>query len=287
MLLNAVIFILRETLEAALVISVLLAIAAQFRKNTRWLIAGISAGVFGAYLYAANMKQLSAWFDYSGQEIVNAALHGAIVVLITVHVAALVMRLLRDRADQAGLAAGHRCYPIYWASAASIVGLAVVREGSEIFLYLGRFYPQSPEGLAVVLGSGIGFGIGLSTGVILYYGLLGLSRRGKLAVSVTLLALFAGNMAAQSSLQLTQADWIPHTQALWDSSRFVSEHSVLGHILYAMFGYEATPSFIQVMSYLAGVVVVATSICMSWFFNGRADNCANGRASAGQAGTGR
>ncbi len=284
MLLNAVIFILRETLEAALVISVLLAIAAQFKKNMRWLIAGISAGVFGAYLYAANMKQLSAWFDYSGQEVVNAALHGAIVVLITVHVAALVMLLLRD---EAGLAAGHRYHRIYWASAASIVSLAVVREGSEIFLYLGRFYPQSPEGLAVVLGSGIGFGIGLSTGIILYYGLLGLSRRSKLAVSVTLLALFAGNMAAQLSLQLTQADWIPHTQALWDSSRFVSEHSVLGHILYAMFGYEATPSFIQVMSYLAGVVVVATSICMSWFFNGRADNCANGRASAGQAGTGR
>lgn len=285
MLLNSVIFILRETLEAALVISVLLAIAAQLHQKPRWLRAGISVGVVGAYLYAANMKQLSAWFDYSGQEVINAALHGAIVVLIAVHGAALGSLWLSDRSGDAGLPRDYDWHPIYWVNAAAIVSLAVIREGSEIFLYLGGFYPQSPERLAVALGSGIGFGIGLSTGIILYYGLLGLSRRGKLAAFTVLLALFSGNMAAQSSLQLTQADWIPHTRALWDSSGLVSEHSVLGHILYAMFGYEATPSLIQAMSYLAGVVVVATIVWLSRLFGRRPDSGTNSRADVGHVST--
>lgn len=117
--------------------------------------------------------------------------------------------------------------------------------------------PHGSELSAVAIGSGIGFGIGLSVGIILYYVLVAVPRRWTLIIGTGLLALFAGNMALQSAAQLTLADWISSTPALWNTARMIPEPSVVGQLLHGMFGYEATPSAAQVASYLAALALVA------------------------------
>jgi len=72
------------------------------------------------------------------------------------------------------------------------------------------------------------------------------------------MALFVGNMLSQATLQLTQADWIPSTHAIWDSSHWLSENSILGQSLYALLGYEATPSAVQLIAYIGGIFLVLT-----------------------------
>jgi high-affinity iron transporter len=71
MLLSSVTLILQETLEAALLVSVLLVISHQQQNKSRWLLFGIAGGMLLSFLYAGYMVEISEWFDYVGQEIVT------------------------------------------------------------------------------------------------------------------------------------------------------------------------------------------------------------------------
>jgi high-affinity iron transporter len=247
MLLTSVVLILQETLEAALLVSILGVVTLQTGRRLTWLPWGFAAGCVLAFVYAANIQRISEWFDYVGQELANAALQTAIAAAIVL----LAWQVARIYAAGAAL---RRHTAALQVLCGLIISLAVTREGSEILVYLGGFLAQSDKVQAVLIGSGIGSGIGISVGLLLFYGLLALG--GKRWIPLALLALFCGNMLAQSALQLTQADWLTPGPTLWDSSAWLPEHSVAGRLLYALLGYESSPSAAQVISYLAGVVAV-------------------------------
>ncbi|RKZ92375.1 MAG: hypothetical protein DRQ40_08810 [Gammaproteobacteria bacterium] len=59
MLVNSVIIILREVLEAALIISVLLAISQQLKVSRQWLFFALFIGLTGASVYAAHIEFVS------------------------------------------------------------------------------------------------------------------------------------------------------------------------------------------------------------------------------------
>jgi len=254
MLLSSVILVLQETLEAALLISVLLTISNQQWSRVAWLLFGICGGMVLSYLYAGYMGEISEWFDYVGQEIVNASLQVLTTFLIVVCTWAAYKSQRRGsvvRQSQANPFAS-----LFVICAAVAVALAITREGSEILLYLSGFFQQPEYFRTIMVGSSIGFSIGLSIGILLYYGLSSLPIRWRLEAAVFLMALFAGNMLSQAVLQLTQADWISSTRTFWDTSHWLPENTILGQLLYALVGYEATPSAAQLIAYAAGVVLV-------------------------------
>jgi high-affinity iron transporter len=257
MLLNSVILVLQETLEAALLVSVLLVISNQQWNRVAWVAIGFSGGLVLSFLYASNMLEISEWFDYVGQEIVNASLQ----ILTTLLVVVCTWALFKSRQIEArvGPAQKNRFTSLFIFCAAAAVALVITREGSETLTYLSGFFGQKEYFQTVITGSSIGFSIGLSLGILLYYGLMSLPGNWRLDASVILLAIFAGNMLSQAVLQLTQADWISSTQAFWDTSDWVPESSTLGKSLYALVGYEATPSAAQLIASILGMVLVLAS----------------------------
>lgn len=261
MLLNSVILLLQEALEAALLMSVLIAVSKRYETGISWLIYGIIAGVSGACLYAFNISHISGWFDYAGQEVVNALLQ--LVLAVSIAIYTVVLLCIR----QSGSTTANRdsCISIYTWSASCIIAIAIMREGAEILLYIGGFFKSNHELAAVLLGSSIGLGIGLSIGIILFFALISIPGSWHLRVVVTLLAFFAGNMTSQSALLLTQADWIPAGPVLWDSSGILSESSVTGRLFYAVLGYEATPSLVQCLGYILGMAIVTAALYMGWY----------------------
>ena len=254
MLLSSVILVLQETLEAALLVSVLLTISSQQWHRVTWLWFGVFGGLVLSFLYASFMAEISEWFDYVGQEVVNASLQ----ILTTLLIIVCSWALFKNR--QAGTSGAQhredRFSSIFIACAAGAVALAITREGSEILIYLVGFLQQEEHFHTIVAGSSIGFSIGLSTGILIYYGLMNLPTKWRLLTPVILLALFAGNMLSQAALQLTQADWITSTRAIWDTSDWLSETSIAGQTLYAVLGYEATPSAAQLIAYIGGMLLV-------------------------------
>ena len=253
MLLTSVLLILQETLEAALLVSMLSVVTLHNGRRPLWLPAGLAAGVAFGLLYAHNMQRVSEWFDYVGQELVNAALQVSIT-LVLLPLAWLLGGGLQTRpvgtetSLRGGMAFGLLC--------AVAVALAMTREGSEILVFLQGYMGQADQGPAVAVGSAIGFGIGVSVGLLLFYALLPMDGPRGRWVPLLLLALFGGNMLAQAALHLAQADWLPSGAALWDSSAWLPEHGIAGRLLYALVGYESRPSAAQAISYASGTLAV-------------------------------
>ncbi len=251
MLLSSVILVLQETLEAALLVSLLLAASQQLSHKMSWVIYAIGGGLAFSLVYALEIGHVSEWFEYTGQEIVNASLQISVTLLIAICTWVLVRGWTPENRQRAGFRSS-----LFTQLAAATVMLAITREGSEVLIYLIGFYPIKDVFHTVTVGSFIGLGIGISVGVLIYFGIMGLQGRWQKNTMVSLLALFSGKMVSQASLQLNQADWIPSTPVGWDSSSLLSEESLTGKLLYALIGYEATPALAQIAAYAAGVILI-------------------------------
>jgi high-affinity iron transporter len=257
MFLDAVILILQEILEASLLLSVLLAVnfllLADGKSDAalpmRWYWRAQWAGIAGAACYAWAMPIVSEWFDYVGQEVVNASMQ--LLVIGCLYGYGLLLRPQRVLAGYRQRLAG--------VLLVVIVAVGITREGSEILLYLNGIMATPTALTPVLLGAGVATGIGVSAGILLYFALLGLALKTALRVGLILLALFAGNMAAQAMQLLNQADWVPTTPQLWNSSAWLPEYTVTGQLLYALIGYEATPSALQGAAYLVAFVMVVST----------------------------
>lgn len=241
MLLNSVIIILREVLEAALIISVLLALSEKLNISRSWLVGALLLGLVGSVVYAINISQISMAMEGVGQELVNACLH----ILIYSFIAVLVVSLRSISYRR-----------IMVISMLSCVALATVREGSEIIVYISGFVSVPELFYPVVIGSIVGTGIGVSVGVFFYYLISNMSLKKGILLALVILILIAGGMVSQATQLLIQADIIISQQALWDTSSFISERSLIGQMLYALIGYEATPTPIQVVLYISSLIIM-------------------------------
>ncbi|WP_295802198.1 FTR1 family protein [uncultured Microbulbifer sp.] len=254
MLLTSVILVLREVLEAALLLSILLAMSRFLALQTRWIYIALTAGVLGSVVYGQYLGTVSELFEGMGQEIVNAALQFTIYGLLLL----IGVLLILNRSGEA-----RYLQLLQWAMVLA-VALAALREGAEIYIYLIAFREQAELLQGALLGALIGGGIGFSIGALFYYLLLGLPRRRRLICALVLLSLVAAGLCLQATQLLEQADWLPAQQPLWDTSGLLSENSVMGQLLYALLGYEATPTPNVIAAYLIGLVLMVTLLISVW-----------------------
>ncbi len=237
MLINAVILILREVIEASLIVSLFLAYSQRSGKAKTVLLPALFLGGIFATIYAINISSISQWLDGAGQEATNASISILLYLFLLLFVITTVSKKTKQNRQLSIIAmiAG--------------ITLATTQEGTEIILYIHGFF-SSPELFKPVLfGSLIGAGIGLSFGIFIYYLLVNVSRKTGFIIGYILILLVAGSMVLQTAQLLAQIDWIPSQYPLWDSSELISERSLTGQLLYALIGYEATPTATQVIGY--------------------------------------
>ncbi len=244
MLLNSVILILREVLEAAMLISVLLALSLNVRCGVRWFWWSLPFGAVGTIFFASNLDVITDALDGAGQEVANASIQG-LVYCFTVGI--VWFSALSDRRQNQT--------QVLTVLMASAVSCAMIREGSEIYIYVTGFAASVEFRTAVYAGSAIGAGIGLSLGVLLFSALRALDAGMARTCAIVLVSLIGAGMVMQSTLLLEQVDWLAAGQPLWDSSSLVSEQSIAGELLYAVFGYESTPGAIQASLYVGSLLI--------------------------------
>lgn len=256
MLLTSVIIILREVLEAALLISILLAMTRLMQLSSRWLLPGIILGLMGAVIYGVLLPDISQAFDGVGQEVANAFIQTLVIVTLL----AVLTLLIHLHAGEP-----RQSRPLLIAMGLAI-SLAILREGSEIFIYLSGFL-HAPEGNAsLIIGSLIGGGIGFSVGALFYFWLANTGGRLSLVLACILLTLVASGMSLQVVQLFTQADWLPESAPMWDSSALIAEDSLLGQLLYALISYEATPSLRQVQVYTSCLLLMSMLQLFTYLF---------------------
>ena len=260
----AALIVFRESLEAALIVSIMTAATRGIPSRGRWIVAGILAGFLGAAMVASSMEAISNWASGMGQELFNAAILTLAVGMLAWHniwmsihgreMAAQAMNTARE------INSGSRERSVLFI----VVALAVLREGSETVLFLYGLASSSADGLRTTISGGLsGLAAGLAVGGLLYAGLLRIPLRWFFSITGVLVLLLAASMAAQAARFLVQADFLPSLGApLWDTSDVLSQASALGTLLHGLAGYDAQPSGTQVLFYV--VVLIAIASGMRW-----------------------
>jgi len=258
-MLSALIIVFREVIEAGLIVGIVLAATKGVPRRAWWVSYGVIAGILGASIVAAFAGEIADLFEGAGQELFNASILGLAVLMLTWHnvwMAGHGRAMARDMKNVgAAVAAGER--PLTALSV--VVGVAVLREGSEVVLFLYGIASQGGTSNLAMLGGGLlGLAAGAGVSALMYYGLLAIPAHRLFSVTSGLITLLAAGMAAQAVLFIQQAGYLQFLMnAVWNTSWLLSEGSLAGRLLHTLVGYTDQPNGLQLIVYV-GVITTIT-----------------------------
>ena len=251
-MLGALVIVFREVIEAGLIVGIVMAATRGVAGRGRWVGFGILAGVLGAAVVAAFAGVISQAFEGAGQELFNASVLGLAVVMLMWHNAWMARhgREIAEEMLKVGAAVSKGAKPL--TALAIVVGLAVLREGSEVVLFLYGIMASGTSGSALLVGGVLGIAAGAAFTGLTYVGLLAIPNRYIFSVTSWLIALLAAGMAAQAVQFLNNAGvLVALDRTVWDTSWLLSDGSLFGKLLHTLIGYTDRPTEMQLMTYIA------------------------------------
>jgi high-affinity iron transporter len=257
-MLGALVIVFREVLEAGLIIGIVLAATRGAPGRGNWIAAGVLAGALGAGIIALFAGAIADAFEGSGQELLNAAVLGTAVLMLMWHNAWMARHGRELAAEMSAVGAAVTAGQRPMTALAVVVGVAVLREGSEVVLFLYGIVATGTSASALFIGGVLGLAAGAGFTALTYYGLISIPARHIFTVTTLLIALLAAGMAAQAVQYLDAAGMI-HVlgQRLWDSSGWLPQDSVVGRLLHTLIGYTDRPTELQLLAYLGTLAAMA------------------------------
>ena len=256
-MLGVALLVFREVLEAALIVSIVAAATRGVTRRGTFIGGGVGLGVLGALLVAAFASAIASAVGGSGQELFNASVLLVAVAMIGWHVIWMSShgRELVQQMQSVGgaVTAGSSSLTLLLA----VVALAVLREGSEIVLFLYGMAASGIGASGMVIGGALGVAGGVAVGFALYFGLLRIPLRHFFTATNWMLVLLAAGLASSAARFLIQANWLPAWgPQIWDSSALLTNGSLVGQALHVLTGYDAHPAGMQIVFYLTNMVLL-------------------------------
>lgn len=256
-MLSSYLLSLREGIEAALIIGILLG-AVRLTKRP-----SLVPAIWFGTLSAAALSVLAAiLLTLLGLELEGAA--EAIFEGFTMLIAAALLTWMifwmreHSRTLKSSLEADVQRASHFGKRAIFFVAfVAVLREGIELALFLtaSAFVAGSFQTL---LGAILGLGTAILLGWSLFASTIRLDLRRFFQVTGVLLILFAAGLFAHGVHEFIEVGWLPAiVENVWDVSFILSRDSVAGQLMSALFGYNPSPDLTEVLAYLAYFVAIA------------------------------
>ncbi len=257
-MLPSLLIVFREVFEAGLIVGIVMAVTSGVAGRGRWVAGGVAAGVFGACVVALFTGELSELFSGSGEELFNAVILSFAVLMLGWHNVWMARhgRELAAEMRAAGEAVVAGSKSLF--ALAVVVTVAVLREGSEVVLFLyGVAAAEGGANAGMVIGGVIGLFLGALVCLLTYLGLLTIPARYLFSVTSTLITLLAAGMAAQAIAFLEQANVLTaFDETVWNTSWVLSDSSYLGRALHTLIGYVDQPTAMQLIVYAATLAAI-------------------------------
>ena len=254
----------RETLEAALIIGIILSYLIR-TKQTRFnnvVYLGIGTGVVASIIGALLFNVLAGGFEGKAEQIfegitmlIGAALLTTMILWMMKqkHVAHQIQSEVHDKLAEA------RKFGLFM-----LVFVAVLREGIETVIFLGASsFISSDNNLIGALG---GIIAAIILGYLIFVGSMKINLKRFFNITSVLLILFAAGLVAHGVHEFEEAGILnPIIEHVWDINTAVNidgsyslmhENGYIGSILKGLFGYNGNPSLLEVTSYLLYLTVV-------------------------------
>jgi len=256
-MLSSFLLALREGLEAALIIGIVLG---TLRKmgNTRFLGSvwfGVGSAALASVAVALILNAVGTSFSGRGEEIFEG-----ITMLLAAGVLTWMIFWMRAQAStmQVGLQANVKqaTQSGEGRTLFMVAFLAVMREGIELALFLTAAAAASTQQQAL-MGALLGLTGAVVLGWMLFATTVRLNLQRFFQVTSVLLILFAAGLVAHGVHEFNEVGWIPAVvEHLWDVNPILSETSTLGLMLKALFGYNGNPSLTEVLAYFLYFVML-------------------------------
>ncbi|MDP2920515.1 MAG: iron uptake transporter permease EfeU [Dehalococcoidia bacterium] len=258
-MLSALLITLREGLEAALIIGIILAYLTRTgnRQGFKPVWIGSALAVAVSLLAGAIIYVTAGELTGKAEEIFEG-----IAMFLAAGVLTWMIFWMRKQAVNIR---AHLHAQVDTAIRAGSTGLvllafiAVVREGIETVLFLFASTAVAETPLLSLAGGLLGLAVAIALGYGIYKGTARLNLRTFFTITGLLLILFAAGLLAHGIHEFEEAGIIPPViEHVWDINGVLPEKSVLGNFLTSLFGYNANPSLVEVIVYvvfLAGTLV--------------------------------
>jgi len=254
----------RETLEAALVVGIVLSYLAK-TKQTKYnyvIYIGVASAIVASIVGALLFNTLAGGFTGRAEELFE----GIVMLIGAFLLTTMILWMMKQRhlaaelEDRVATEVGeaHR-YGIF-----SLVFVAVLREGIETVFFLGAASFVSAE--SNLIGALAGIVAAILLGYAIFVGSMKINLKKFFNVTSILLILFAAGLVAHGIHELQEARIVPTViEYVWDinppvdpdgSYPLLHENGYIGSILKGLFGYNGNPSLIEVLSYLAYLLLV-------------------------------
>jgi len=250
---NVFIITLREGVEIAVVIAIIIAYLkqlGQMRETGKvWL--GTAAAALVSLLAAIGIFYLLGTTEI---EAFQAPLEGTLKIVAVIMLTWMTIWMKRQSGNIGGelkrqiqVALSHGSV---WALA-SLAFISVLREGIETVLFIVGS-AQGTSLLATVGGSVLGFGMAAILGYTLYRGTHHLPLKSFFNIMSVLLIVMAAGLLAGGVHEFQELHMIPvGIEQVWSTKGLLSQDSTIGGLLKAIFGYSDSPNLVQVLVYLA------------------------------------
>ena len=258
-MLGALIIVFREVVEAGLVTGIVLAATRGIPGRGWWVTLGILLGVLCASVVAIFAGAISNAFAGSGQELLNATVLIIAVMSLTWHSVWMAGhgRELAMEIRKVGTDVSEGRKPL--TALTLVVFVAVMREGSEVVLFLYGIVVTGTDMNSLLVGGALGLLAAAALTALSYYGLISLPTRYIFSVTSWLIALLAAGMAAQAVRFLQSAGVVTALRAkVWDTSWLLSDASIIGRMLHVLIGYTDRPTAFQLVAYIVTLVTIIT-----------------------------
>ena len=256
---------LREGLEAALIIGIVLGAVSKIRRND--LSSAVWLGTLSAVVISILTAVILTSFGMSLEETAEQIFEG-ITMLIAAGILTWMIfwmskqaRFLKSELEagvnKAAASTGKRA--MFW-----LAFVAVVREGVELAFFITAAFFAGDQSqvtsniIQTLAGTILGLGTAALLGWTLFATTVRLDLRRFFQVTGILLILFAAGLVAHGIHEFNEVGWIPAViEPIWDVNTILDETSLAGQLLKTLFGYNGNPSLTEMIAYFAYLVVVS------------------------------
>lgn len=275
----ALLITLREGIEAALIVSILLAYLRQLGRmdRARSILWGVLGAIAVSVAVAGVLFAAAAEFSGIGEQIFEG-----VTTLVAVCVLTWMIFWMRRQGGKVKGEIQHKVDDALAGGGTAMGAVAfavVVREGIETALFLfGATQATQGKGgtFPGVVGGVIGLSIAAALGYLLFKGSVKLNLRTFFTYTGAVVLVVSAGLFAFSMSELQEAGILPGFGAkAFDLTRALPDASGIGSVLHALLGYQSDPTWLAVSAWFAYLLVFGF-----YFFRSHRPVMAQGRPSA-------
>ncbi|MAG91768.1 high-affinity iron transporter [Candidatus Woesearchaeota archaeon] len=248
----------RETLEASLVIGIVLAYLTKTNNQSykKTVYYGIVFGILASILSAFAFTFIAGGFEGRAE----AIFEGTTMLIGAFLLTTMILWMMKQRhlsKEIEGKVEKHLmgAQPLFsHVGIFMIIFIAIIREGVETVIFLNAI--NFASGLNFIGGT-LGIVAAIMIGYLFFVSTRKINLKKLFNVSSILLILFAAGLVAHGFHELQEAAVLPYAvQEVWNINNVLNENGLIGGFLKGLFGYNGNPSLLEVIAYASYIGII-------------------------------